>query len=47
METTVLLTVEETAKLLLSFIPVGFIAGAIPMVVGLAVSGVMKIFKKA
>lgn len=47
MESVTLLTVEETAKLFVSCIPIGFIAGAIPMVIGLAVSGIVKIFKKA
>ncbi|WP_411335163.1 hypothetical protein [Ruminococcus gauvreauii] len=44
---TIALTVSETAQLMVSFIPVGFIASAIPLAVGLVVSGIVKIFKQA
>ncbi|MCH1981790.1 hypothetical protein MCG98_04295 [Ruminococcus sp. OA3] len=41
------LTVSDTSQLMVSFIPVGFLASAIPLAVGLVVSGLVKIFKQA
>lgn len=39
-------TVEYCVHLLASMIPVGFGLGCIPLIFGLGISGVMKIFKK-
>ena len=40
------LPLEEVTKLMISFIPVGFALGFICLLLGLGISGIMKIFKK-
>ena len=37
---------DSLVQLFVSFIPVGFLAGCIPMVMGLGINGMMKIFKR-
>ena len=49
-ETTVVvepLPLRDGVDVLLSFIPVGFLLGFICLVLGLGISGIMKIFKRA
>lgn len=41
------MTLTEFGKLFVSSIPLGFLAGCIPMLIGSVVHGVMKIFKQA
>lgn len=41
-----LLPLEEVMKLMLSFVPVGFALGFICLLLGLGISGIMKIFKR-
>lgn len=43
---SIVFTIKDTSKLMISFIPVGFIASAIPLIIGLAISGIVKIFKQ-
>lgn len=40
------LPIEEVTKLLISCIPIGFALGFICLLLGLGISGIMKIFKK-
>lgn len=40
------LTLEELGKLFVSCIPVGFLVGCFPMIIGLTVLGIISIFKK-
>lgn len=40
------LPLGEIAKLMISFIPVGFSLGFICLLLGLCISGIMKIFKR-
>ena len=49
-ETTVVvepLPMRDGVDVLLSFIPVGFLLGFICLILGLGISGIMKIFKRA
>lgn len=39
------LTLEESGKLFVSAVPIGFVIGCIPMIVGFAIHGLVKIFK--
>lgn len=41
-----LITFEEMAKLYCSMIPVGFLIGMFPFIVGLVVHGIINIFKQ-
>lgn len=41
------LTIEELGQLLMTSIPVGFLIGCIPMIIGVAIHGLINIFKKA
>ena len=41
-----ILPLGEVTKLMLSFIPIGFALGFICLLLGLGISGVMKIFKR-
>lgn len=45
--TAELLSLGDMFNLLVSFTPIGFLLGFFMILVGLAVNGVMKIFKKA
>jgi hypothetical protein len=40
------LTLTDVSKLMISSIPIGFLAGGIPFLIGLTVSGIVKIFKR-
>ncbi len=40
------LPLEELGKLFVSCIPVGFLVGCFPMIIGLTVLGIISIFKK-
>lgn len=40
-------TVAELGTLFVSFIPAGFLLGCFPVLAGVAVQGLMNIFKKA
>lgn len=41
------LSLEELGKLFTASIPVGFLIGCIPMIIGVAIHGLINIFKKA
>ena len=41
------LSLEELEKLFTTSIPVGFLIGCIPMIIGVAIHGLINIFKKA
>lgn len=43
--TTAVYTIEYCVKLLASMIPAGFGLGMIPLIFGLGISGIMKIFR--
>lgn len=40
------LSIEELAKLFIEFIPVGFLIGCFPMLIGFVQNGLMNIFKR-
>ena len=42
---TTVYTIDRCIKLLTSMIPIGFGLGCIPLIFGLGISGIMKIFK--
>ena len=42
----VALTVQDYNHFAISFIPVGFLCGALIMIIGFSLNGIMKIFKK-
>jgi hypothetical protein len=44
---TEVLALADAMQLFLWFIPIGFLLGCIPFVVGLAVHGIIKIFRQA
>lgn len=46
MEVVEKLILSDVAKLMLSSVPVGLLCGFILIIVGLVVSGILKIFKK-
>lgn len=41
------LPLEELTNLFVSCIPIGFFAGCIPMIIGVAIHGIIGIIKKA
>lgn len=41
------LTLEELGQLFITSIPVGFLIGCIPMIIGVAIHGLINIIKKA
>ena len=41
------LSLEELGQLFTTSIPVGFLIGCIPMIIGVALHGLINIFKKA
>ena len=41
-----LYSLSDLMSYILSFIPIGFLLGCFPFVVGLAVNGIIKIFKQ-
>lgn len=41
------LSLEELGNLYITSIPVGFLIGCIPMIIGVAIHGLINIFKKA
>ena len=46
-QTILLLSIEDLSKLFVSALPVGFLVGCIPMIIGVAIHGIVGIFKKA
>lgn len=42
-----ILTLEETGQLFMTSIPVGFLIGCIPMIIGVTIHGLINIIKKA
>ena len=40
------LPLEELGKLFVSIIPIGFLVGCFPMIIGVAIDGIIRIFKK-
>lgn len=41
------LSLEELGQLFIASIPAGFLIGCIPMIIGVAIHGLINIFKKA
>lgn len=41
------LPLEELTELFASCIPIGFLVGCFPMIIGVAINGIIGIFKKA
>lgn len=41
------LSLEELGQLFITSIPAGFLIGCIPMIIGVAIHGLINIFKKA
>lgn len=46
-QTLLLLSIEDLGKLFVSTIPVGFLVGCIPMIIGATIHGIVGIFKQA
>lgn len=44
--TTLTLSLEETGQLFVTSIPIGFVVGCIPMVIGVAIQGLINIIKR-
>lgn len=47
MDNVLVLSLEELADLFVTFIPIGFLVGCFPMLIGFTIQGLMHIFKRA